>query len=1370
MAQFNRPPRLLSPLPSQVVNLPKIPATSDKKDGAEWLTVVLPFVATILSVILLLAISGGNSSWTSYLIFIPVMLVSYLASMLVSAQQKKENKRKLAKAHAKLKNEIYNTEKTLADLKKEEQKKRLLKDPDINECLNRAQKADPRLGERRPDDDDFLSIRVGTGKIPATYQIHQQDQNEESEEFSSEIGIIKNLVDTFTWINEAPFLIQLPKVGSLGICGSKDDVRFVVNSLICQMVTHHWVDEVRVAVICSSQAQSNWQWVSKSPHSSTLMSALAASTDLKDPRKAINSAMKELELELLQREQTYEAKKLLKRDDAVQFVIPMPRLVIIFEDMESAYHHPAVSLMLEKGKELGVYGIFLTDHPSSVPGNCGGVISYNGDKLYYKESGINTLECKADQTDQNTAEHISEALAAIRFPTGGITSQPPERITFLQMFNARRVEEMPVEEFWSGKSPYGYLRAPIGKTSPTSDWIFDLNDRDGAHGPHGLLGGMTGSGKSEVLKTILLALAVTHHPYDLNFALIDFKGGAAFNELRNLPHTVGVVTDIESNATYAERVIQSLTGEIERRKKVLENARGTFHFGRSHIDEYREKMRTRRPLPRLLIVFDEFAEFKARNPIESRKLIGIARQGRSLGVHLLLATQNIAAAIDPEILQNSTYRICLRVSDPQDSIQMVGIPDAISLKRGRAYFSVSSRVLYQSAFSGADYDPDNAFSSAPNSFVRIYPDGHRDMVNLMMWNNPDQNKVAPTPATEAAAVVEYLAETARRMGLKKPSSVWQDPLEERIYLSDIQDKYISGGWNGKTWLTCRYQKVQGGEISMVFPYLGLYDCPENQQQPCFQIDAAQGGNILVFGSSGSGKSTLLRTFITSLALNHTPAQVHVYILDYGGQSRFKMMEAFPQIGAVITRLETERTDRLLNYLAAEMQRRSVLLRRARVDDWTDYNAQMTTADRIPAIFLIVDNFLNLKNAIENETIKKIGLLMGGQSAGIYLAISTYTQSDLPNEILSNISTIISFYQANQNEYHGLVGILSEAQLQEDVSQGMRPGRGFIRGTTPFAFQAALPTYGNNDKEVAENLSVLSIAMRNAWSGRRTPPEVRALDEFIYVPPVVQEKVSGSYWVDMGLSYQDLKPIGFDIGQDGNAFLVSSTVPGCGKTTYLQTWTLLLAENFTPDQVEIKVISFHSRSLSAVKELPHVNMIKNKLAFQDFLNELDQVIKTRKAVLENNIEADIDDFDSTSFLFHQSRIVIIIDDYGRFSSEIDDNQRIQLMDILQQGDELGISLIISDTMADLPKVYQDNLMGKFSTSGCGILLGGTDGIDFFNNARIMSGMPSTDLPIGRGYFIRRGKVSLFQAGVWWQQNMNPIEAFQNRIIAFRKREE
>lgn len=1367
MASFNRPPRLISPLPDQVVKLPKIPALAGKKGSAEWLGSVLPFAAMLLTIVILFAFMGGGSSWTSYLLFLPMMGVSYLASLLISRQQKKENEKKLAAAHLRLKNDIYRVEKTLSDLSQEEKKKRLRKDPDFPECLKRAQNWDPRLGERRPEDDDFLHFRVGTGGIPASYQIQQEETEQEADEFIQEAKAIDELSKRYGTISDAPFLVQLPGIGALGICG--DHSVSMTNTILCQTMTHHWPDEVRIAVICPPDVFTQWEWLGKAPHSSHLLSAMTGSLARNDPRKVTAALLKELELELQQREQTFEAKKLIKRDEVgpSQVFTPLPRLVIVFHEVAHLFNHPAASLLLEKGRDLGVYGIFLTDHPNDVPGGCRAVIRVQGEKLLYSESGINTLEWNADLTTRDKAEQFSEALAAVPFPSGGASSQPPEQVAFLKMFNAGRVEDIPVKDWWNGKNPYGYLRAPIGKTSPTSDWIFDLNDRDGAHGPHGLLGGMTGSGKSETLKAIILALAVTHHPYDLNFALVDFKGGAAFNELRNLPHTVGVITDIESNPTFAERVIQSLTGEIERRKKVLENARATFRFGRSHIDEYREKLRTRRPLPRLLIVFDEFAEFKNRNPGDSRKLIGIARQGRSLGVHLLLATQNIAAAIDPEIMQNSTYRICLRVSDPQDSVQMIGIPDAISLRRGRAYFSVTSRVLYQSAYSGADYIPDNLGAAVPNSIIRIHPDGKRDEVSRLAWQQPGKTPPKSQPATEAAAVVEYLAETARQMGLKKPPSVWQDALPERLYLPDILDQNITGGWDGNTWKPCRLLTDRENSLPTVYPYLGLYDNPQGQCQPYFQMDPAQSGHILIFGSAGSGKSTLLRTLVTSLAITNAPDQAHIYILDYGGQPRLKALETFPHVGSVITRLETERTERLIGYLTSEIVRRTDLMRKAKVDSWTDYNAHVKTGEQFPAIFLVIDGFLNLKDTFEPDVIKKIVMLVGGLSAGIHLAVSSYIQTDLPNELMANINSRISLYQAVPNEYPGLVGFLSEARLQEDAALGMRPGRGLLRSTTPLTYQAALPTHGENDKELAENLSALASSMRIAWAGRRGPISIQALEEFIHLPPVDPRKYEKGEPAEIGITYRELKPIGFSIAQDGSAFLVSSTAAGGGKTAFLQMWLLRLAEMYTPEQLEMKIIGYHSQSLAASKSLPGVQYIRHRQALEEFLNEMTKIVDTRIQEQEEQIRADAENFDQAAFMSRYPHIFIAIDDYARFSSSIGDNERARMIEILQKGDESGVSFVIADTMSDLPKSYQDNFIGKFSAAGCGVLLGGADGIDLFNNARITPGQPTIGLPPGRGYFIRRGRVSLFQAGVWWQQNENPAETFQSRMARLRK---
>ncbi|MBU1339063.1 MAG: hypothetical protein KKD56_08350, partial [Acidobacteria bacterium] len=754
--------RIQKSLPDDTVAIPKPPAIPSKPETSNWLTTVLPIGGILLSVILMIVFMGGGSSSMSYLIFIPIMLVSSLAGIITGRVQKKEYARKLAEAHKKFKNNLVEVENRLNAFREKELKLRIEKDPDPGECMRRVQSRDPRLGERRPFDPDFLCPRLGIGDVPSSYHLQVPDIEEYAEEFKDEINRVDQIRTTYLKIPKAPLLARLPITGSIGLAGERNDVLDVTRSFLVHILTHHWVSEVSIAIICKPEYSPEWDWVQSLPNIfAPLKSAKKDVSSTEDAGARLSKFMAALETELQRREQIVETSKVVHRGtDSSTPSVPLPRLVIVLDYLDPTFSHPALMLLLKKGRELGIYGIFLTHKPEQIPGECGAIQVIRGNRLVYEESGTegHKLECYPDRINLDQVKVFAKTLSSIEWCESKDTTLPPDKITFLELFGVSRVEELPLETWWDNRSPYGFFRAPIGKISDTQPMIFDLNDRDGAHGPHGLLGGMTGSGKSEVLKAIILALAVTHHPYDVNFALIDFKGGAAFNELALLPHTVGVVTDIESNATYAERVILSLAGEIERRKRVIEGARAAFRFGKSHIDEY-HGLNVKKPLPRLVIVFDEFAEFKSRYKEESKKLISIARVGRSLGVHLILATQNIEAAIDPEILQNSTFRICLKVSTPEDSVQMVGIPDAVNLMRGRAYFSANTRVLYQSAYSGATYlsGDDEAF---PNVFIRVWADGRRENVEVARWSKNKQQPFIP-PATEASAVVEHIIATAR---------------------------------------------------------------------------------------------------------------------------------------------------------------------------------------------------------------------------------------------------------------------------------------------------------------------------------------------------------------------------------------------------------------------------------------------------------------------------------------------------------------------------------------------------------------------------------------------------------------------------------
>lgn len=1358
--QFNRPPRLQTPRPADIVRIPNAPEIPSKPDKTNWLVVLLPVGMMLISVVIMVSLSRGNQSSLSYLMFLPIMIGSSIAGIFMNSGQKKKYETAVSESRKKFRESLRGVESDLARLQKTERRLRIGNDPEPAQCVLRAQNVDPRLCERRPKDGDFLFLRMGLGEDIATFTIDEQYREDKKEEFAEEYRFIEDLAELYRNIEDIPVQARLSVVGSLGIGGEREEVLSLTRVLLTNVLCHHWPDEVNVIAVSTPGTAEEWRWIKDTPHLSSIQSHGWE-------ERSLVAQLNALEHELQMREQQIEALKLLRRDGsgAQDIEAPLPRLVVIFDYLPSELSHPALDIIAAKGKELGVHAIHLTTAGDRVPGSAGAVISFGRKGGRYFETGPlgYNLTFRPDEMTREQAERFAQALRLIDWPSQSDASQPPEIITFLEMFGYKRADDLPIETWWEERNPYGYLKTPIGAMSASSKLIFDLNDGDGSHGPHGLLGGMTGSGKSEALKAIILSLAVTHHPYDLNFALIDFKGGAAFNELADLPHTVGIVTDIESNATYAERVIQALGGEIERRKRVLEQARSVFNFSRPHIDDYR-KLSVRRPLPRLVIVFDEFAEFKQRNPVESKKLISIARQGRSLGVHLILATQNIQAAVDPEILQNSTFKICLRVADPQDSMQMVGIPDAINLTRGRAYFDADRRILFQSAFSGAAYYEEGM--SEPESYVRIWKDGRREKLPIQ---RPRRQYSSTQPATEAHAVIAKIRETAARLNLKHPMAVWPEALPEKIYLPDVLNDYLTGGWDGQDWRLCKKWGDETTTRDFVYPYLGMKDLPSKQKQLPLQADTAQGGNMLIFGSSATGKSTMMRTLAVSLALTNSPSEVNLYILDYGGQASLKILEAFPHVGAIATRIESERTERLIQLIRTEILIRNEKLRNTNVDNWIDYNAIVPDALKLPALYLLIDSFGNLRQSFEIEFIDQVSsLLNGGQSAGLFMIISSSLQSDVPNDLFANINFRLTFLQADSTEYFRIVGHPSDSKLEEDAIKGIRPGRGMLRGTQPIEFQAALPAYGANDRDQIAAISELGMAMNRVWTerGGRRPAQVLTLPLFVQ-RPMFRGGGRPDCLVELGVDFERLDPIGLSLVNDGPAFLIGSSARQSGRTTLMLSWALGLAERYSPDRLKLVLIDFHTRSLVGLRRLPHVDYIGSRQAFDTAIEALLEETSRREAMIADAYDADPDSFNPAAILLELPQVVLMIDDYDSFFRKTDGEQQ-SMVDLIRRSAELGFSFIISCKMGDLPANYIDHFAEQFRKRGTGILFGGTEGIDEFNNTRPPTGMQSAGLPRGRGFIVQRGRACLFQAYTYWDKDQSAPDVLQKRVEAIESR--
>ena len=708
-------------------------------------------------------------------------------------------------------------------------------------------------------------------------------------------------------------------------------------------------------------------------------------------------------------------------------------------------------------------------------------------------------------------------------------------------------------------------------------------------------------------------------------------------------------------------------------------------------------------------------------------------------------------------MQNSTYKICLRVAGPQDSTQLIGIPDAVNLTRGRAYFAADTRIMYQSAFAGADYYPEGVDNEG--GFIRIWPDGRREKLTAPA---AEENDFGPKTISEALAVIEAIQKTAEKLNLKHPPAVWPDALPEKLFLPDLLSDTLVGGWDGHGWQVCHKWGLPPDDSVLIYPYLGISDFPSQQQQLPFCADMKQGTNMLVFGSAGTGKSTMMRTLVTSLALTNSPNEVIIYAIDYGGQTSLKVLEGFPHVGAVITRIESERTERLIQMLQKEVFRRNDLLRDANVDNRVDYNATVEDEDKLPAIYLLIDNFGALRRSFEPDFINSISSLMsGGQSAGLYMVVSSTLQGDIPNEMFANVNNRLTFLQADTSEYYRIVGHPSDAKLEEDAIKGIRPGRGLLRGTQPIEFQTALPAYGTNDREQLQNLTILAENMTNAWNGP-LPAPVRTLPLFAQRPELeLEDEMLEEYGSYLGLDFEWLYPIGFTLAADGPTFMIASPSRQTGKTTLISSWLLDLCQHYSAEELQIYLIDFHGRTMTPFRKAPQVSYIASNEDMRSKLDSLMTDLFERESVLSAAYEADPDNFNPNEVLKRFPRIVIAIDNYEALHQKYPDSSE-PLANCLQKGGELGCSFIITAKLTELASNYEDRFIAQFRKRGTGILLGGSEGIDEFNNTRRPQGSAPAGLPAGRGFLVTRGTAGMLQTFTWWNPEEDAEEALIRRI--------
>jgi S-DNA-T family DNA segregation ATPase FtsK/SpoIIIE len=919
---FNRPPRLLPPVPADTFRRPAPPA-APARNAMPWITAMIPALMGVAMAVML-----KQPFYLMFAFMSPVMMVG---SWLSSRRNGKQSHRTMM---AKWRSDLADIDSSIESAVGAEQHRRRTDAPDAAALLLAATAPTRRLWERRPSDPDHLLVRFGTADLPSSVGVEEQAELEHRRHST---GITRGV----------PVTLSLAAAGVIGIAGSGTWARQACRWLVGQLAVLQSPRDLQVYVLCAPDAGNDWNWVNWLPHARPALGQDALSLTATD---AETLGRRVAELGQLVAERTESSRSSTRR------TVFTPDVLVVLDGARRLRAMPGIVALLRDGADVGVHVVCLDDEERQLPEECTAVVVRSGeDELVVKRQSADDIEhVTTDRIDAGWFEEVGRSLAPIHDVTvSDADGLLPHTARLLDAIGLREPTGEAVAARWrlEGRS----TRATIG-ISLDGPFAIDLV-RDG---PHGLVAGTTGAGKSEFLQTLVASLAVANRPDEMTFVLVDYKGGAAFSGCVDLPHTVGMVTDLDSHLV--QRALGSLRAELVRREHILALAGAKdlegyhSHLGRGGAGE---------TLPRLAIVIDEFAAMAKELPDFVAGLIGIAQRGRSLGVHLVMATQRPSGVISPEIRANTNLRIALRMTDVGESSDVIDIPDAARISKatpGRAYARLghASIIPFQTARVGGASPV--AAEEAPT---------RPPFVQALTWAQfslpapvPPWRATASTATTDLSVLVDSVRAASVLLDIPRQHSPWLPPLADSLSLGAL----VADG-DGFAW--------------------GLEDIPSRQVQQNAAIDLDRFGHLYIVGAPGSGRSQALRTIAASAAAASGLSDMHLYGIDCGNGA-LASLAALPHCGAITQRSQSERSTRLLDRLEAEVLRRHDLLGAGNFANIAEQ--RRAGVDALPHILLLIDrwdNFASTLGEVDNGRLTEVvqSLLRDGASAGIHLVIA-----------------------------------------------------------------------------------------------------------------------------------------------------------------------------------------------------------------------------------------------------------------------------------------------------------------------------------------------------------------------------------------------
>jgi S-DNA-T family DNA segregation ATPase FtsK/SpoIIIE len=1179
--------------------------------------------------------------------------------------------------------------------------------PDPEELWSVA--ASYRLWERRRDDADFGVARIGVGsQALATTLIPPATRPLEALEPLSALAL-RRFITSYTSVPDLPAAMAVNGFARVYLRGDPDGARGLARAVLGQLATFHAPDDLLIAVCAAPELQEEWDWVKWLPHA-----LHPEKTDALGPVRLFAPVATTLEAIL---------------DD---ILVDRPRFD---PSATSAGGGPYLVVVLDGGDvagsddlmtEGGVEGMTVLDLSSTPPRTLDrGTVVFDID-----DDG--TLTCETVEGEIGVdhpdvlpvvlAESLGRQLAPLRLSATGPGEQPMSaELGLHDLLDLPDPYEFDPADTWVPRPNRDRLRVRFGIRPDGTPVELDLKEsaQDGM-GPHGLLIGATGSGKSELLRTLVLALGVTHPSNSLNFVLIDFKGGATFTKLDRLPHTSAVITNLADELPLVDRMTEALNGEMLRRQELL-RAAGNF----ASLRDYERARAAGAPLeevPSLLVVCDEFSELLSAKPDFIDMFVQIGRVGRSLGVHLLLASQRLEEGRLRGLDTHLSYRIGLRTFSATESRVVLGSADAFELPKAPGHgflkFSTDPMSRFRAAYvSGAYRRPAVRAQSASRSGAVSLLEYGTGYVAPVESDAPDQ--VVEEDDELGESLLDIMVE--RLEGRGKPAhQVWLPPLKEPVTLDQLLPALAPGPERG---LAAQHPELSGTLRAIV----GVVDRPLEQRREPLTLDLSGGaGHVVVVGGPQSGKSTTMRSLVASLALTHTPREVQFYCLDFGGGT-FAGMRGLPHIGGVATRQDAgavRRTVAELRQLLAGRERRFEV---NGIDSMTTYRRLRREGqfgdDPYGDVFLVVDGWLTLRNDFEDLEDGVTDLAARGLSYGIHVLGSCARWFDLRPSIRDLFGSRLELRLGDPTDSF----VDRKAALNVPATE---PGRGITQ--SKHQMLVALPRIDGLPvtEDLGEGVGRMVAAVRDAWLGSGAPP-VRMLPATVPYEDLPAGRNDRGFAV--GIAEQDLGPVYVDFSADPHFLLFGESESG--KTNFLRSMARRIVEAYSPSEARIVLVDHRRSLLEVVGQEYLVGYGTSGTVTQGLMEEVAAAMEARLPGPDVTAEQ----LRNRSW-WQGMELFVLVDDYDLVSTSSGDPLS-PLLPYLPQARDIGLHLLLARRSGGASRaMYLPLLMGLREVGSPGLMLSGDR-----EEGPLLGNVRPQSLPPGRGWLVnRRGDAQLIQA--------------------------